>query len=189
MVPNGYRLFLAPPNASACRQPSPSTLQNRRRQPLGARLRLGGVLRLDHHAHQRLGAAGADQHAAGAGQFSLNGAGFVLQPRVLLPVLPGLQAHVDERLREQLHAGQLLEGVALYPQTLVNVRLQPGQDWQANPRLPEAVRAAEAELAGRGRVLIRASGTDPLVRVMVEAQDAAQAQACAERLAATILEG
>ena len=84
---------------------------------------------------------------------------------------------------------QLLEGVALYPQTLVNVRLQPGQDWQANPRLPVAVRAAEAELAGTGRVLIRASGTEPLVRVMVEAQDAAQAQACAERLAATILEG
>ena len=84
MVPNGYRLFLAPPNASACRQPSPSTLQNRRRQPLGARLRLGGVLRLDHHAHQRLGAAGADQHAAGARQLGFDRLGFVLQALIAL---------------------------------------------------------------------------------------------------------
>lgn len=78
---------------------------------------------------------------------------------------------------------QLLEGVTLFPQTLVNVRLQPGQDWQANPRLPEAVRTAEAELAGQGRVLIRPSGTEPLVRVMVEAQDGALAQRLAQQLA------
>lgn len=82
-----------------------------------------------------------------------------------------------------------LAGVQLFPQTLINVRLQPGQDWQQNARLQDETRAVEAELAGTGRVLIRASGTEPLVRVMVEAQDAAQAQACAERLAATILEG
>ena len=82
-----------------------------------------------------------------------------------------------------------LADVALFPQTLINVRLQPGQDWQSNQRLKDETQAIEAELAGAGRVLIRASGTEPLVRVMVEAQDAAQAQACAERLAATILEG
>ena len=82
-----------------------------------------------------------------------------------------------------------LADVALFPQTLINVRLQPGQDWQSNQRLKDETQAIEAELAGSGRVLIRASGTEPLVRVMVEAQDAAQAQACAERLAATILEG
>ena len=82
-----------------------------------------------------------------------------------------------------------LAGVQLFPQTLINVRLQSGQDWQQNARLQDETRAVEAELAGTGRVLIRASGTEPLVRVMVEAQDAAQAQACAERLAATILEG
>ena len=82
-----------------------------------------------------------------------------------------------------------LAGVQLFPQTLIIVRLQPGQDWQQNARLQDETRAVEAELAGTGRVLIRASGTEPLVRVMVEAQDAAQAQACAERLAATILEG
>ncbi|HOB67339.1 phosphoglucosamine mutase [Ottowia sp.] len=79
-----------------------------------------------------------------------------------------------------------LADVTLFPQTLINVRLRPGQDWQANPRLKDETRAVEAELAGTGRVLIRASGTEPLVRVMVEAQDAAQAHACAERLAATL---
>ncbi len=81
---------------------------------------------------------------------------------------------------------QLLAGVTLFPQTLINVRLQPGQDWKANTRLAAETQAVEAELGETGRVLIRASGTEPLVRVMVEARDAAQAQACAERLAATL---
>ncbi|MFM2054399.1 MAG: hypothetical protein RL456_2436 [Pseudomonadota bacterium] len=81
---------------------------------------------------------------------------------------------------------ELLEGVELYPQTLVNVRLQPGQDWAANPRLAEARRHVEAELGETGRVLIRPSGTEPLVRVMVEAPDAGVARACAERMAATL---
>ena len=79
-----------------------------------------------------------------------------------------------------------LSSVQLFPQTLINVRLQPGQDWQQNQRLQDERRAVEADLADRGRVLIRASGTEPLVRVMVEAQDPAQAQSCAERLAATL---
>ena len=81
-----------------------------------------------------------------------------------------------------------LADVALFPQTLINVRLQPGQDWQSNQRLKDETQAIEAELAGSGRVLIRASGTEPLVRVMVEAQDGAVAQASAERLASAITE-
>jgi len=81
---------------------------------------------------------------------------------------------------------ELLADLTLFPQTLINVRLQPGQDWKANTQLPLATKAAEAELGNNGRVLIRASGTEPLVRVMVEARDAAQAQACAERIAATL---
>ena len=79
-----------------------------------------------------------------------------------------------------------LADVALFPQTLINVRLQPGQDWQSNQRLKDETQAVEAELADTGRVLIRASGTEPLVRVMVEAQDGAVAQASAERLASAI---
>lgn len=81
---------------------------------------------------------------------------------------------------------ELLKDVTLFPQTLLNVRLQPGQDWKASPRLDEETRAVEAELGDSGRVLIRASGTEPLLRVMVEARDAAQARACAQRIAQTV---
>mgnify|MGYP000288822990 CR=1 FL=1 len=82
--------------------------------------------------------------------------------------------------------GELLADVALFPQTLINVRLREGQDWQSNTALKTETQRAEAELGDAGRVLIRASGTEPLVRVMVEARDAAQADACARRLAATL---
>ena len=78
---------------------------------------------------------------------------------------------------------ELLTGVELFPQVLINVRLQPGQDWKNNTALQAAIAAAEAELGQTGRVLIRASGTEPLLRVMVEARDAGQAQALAERMA------
>jgi phosphoglucosamine mutase len=81
---------------------------------------------------------------------------------------------------------QLLNGVELYPQTLINVRLAPGQDWKSNPDLEAATKQVEAELGDSGRVLIRASGTEPLVRVMVEARDAGQAHQCAERIADTL---
>ncbi len=79
---------------------------------------------------------------------------------------------------------QLLQGVSLFPQVLLNVRLAAGQDWVANRRLSSEIAAVEKELGQGGRVLIRASGTEPLLRVMVEAGDAAQARSCAERLAA-----
>ncbi len=81
---------------------------------------------------------------------------------------------------------ELLSDVTLFPQTLINVRLRPGQDWKSNAQLASETRAVEAELGESGRVLIRASGTEPLVRVMVEARDAAQAQVCAQRIAGTL---
>lgn len=77
---------------------------------------------------------------------------------------------------------QLLAEVRLFPQVLINVRLQRGQDWTASVALAAAQRAVQAELGERGRLLIRASGTEPLLRVMVEADDAALAQRCAEQL-------
>lgn len=76
----------------------------------------------------------------------------------------------------------LLTGVILYPQTLINVNLRPGQDWRDNRRLASETRAVEAELGNAGRVLIRASGTEPLLRVMVEAVDPEVAKASAQRL-------
>ena len=84
---------------------------------------------------------------------------------------------------------QLLSDVVLFPQTLINVRLQSGQDWQGNQRLAQERVAVESELGDSGRVLIRASGTEPLVRVMVEARDGALAQSCAERLADAVRAG
>ena len=82
--------------------------------------------------------------------------------------------------------GDLLQDVTLFPQTLINVRLRPGQEWQSNAAMQEATKKVEAELGDSGRVLIRASGTEPLVRVMVEARDATQAQDCAQRIANTL---
>ena len=91
--------------------------------------------------------------------------------------------------RSERSMADLLAGVTLFPQTLINVRLQPGQDWKSNTRLSDAIRAAEAELGETGRVLIRASGTEPLLRVMVEARDAVQAQALAQRMADAARDG
>jgi phosphoglucosamine mutase len=80
----------------------------------------------------------------------------------------------------------LLKDVTLFPQTLVNVRLQAGQAWQT-PALAAVQREVEQTLGDAGRVLIRPSGTEPLVRVMVEARDARVAQQNAQRLADVLL--
>ena len=81
---------------------------------------------------------------------------------------------------------ELLSDVTLFPQTLINVLLRPDQKWQDNPRLAEETKKVEAELGQTGRVLIRPSGTEPLVRVMVEARDQHQAESGARRIAATL---
>jgi len=98
----------------------------------------------------------------------------------IVSALQVLQACV----RQQRTLADLLQGVTLFPQVLLNVRLQPGEDWKANATLSKAVRDAEADLGQGGRVLIRASGTEPVLRVMVEARDGEQARGWAERLAA-----
>ena len=77
----------------------------------------------------------------------------------------------------------LLDALILYPQVMVNVRLQPNQDWKSNTALAQAQTSAEKELGDCGRVLIRASGTEPLLRVMVEAQDVVLANRLAQGLA------
>ena len=100
----------------------------------------------------------------------------------LISALQVLQACV----RAGKSMADLLAGVTLFPQTLLNVSLRPGTDWQSNVALKEQTLAVEQELGQSGRVLIRASGTEPLVRVMVEARDPAQALHCAQRIADTL---
>ena len=76
--------------------------------------------------------------------------------------------------------------LSLWPQTLLNVKIKAGFDWQSNRDLLSARERAQAELGTSGRVLIRPSGTEPLLRVMVEARDAAMAQRLAEDFASCI---
>jgi phosphoglucosamine mutase len=102
----------------------------------------------------------------------------------LVSALQVLQACV----RSAQSMAQLLAGVQLFPQTLINVRLRPGQDWQAHVPLRQCWNHEETHLGDSGRILIRASGTEPVVRVMVEARDAVQARDCAERLAQALQE-
>ncbi|HEV7618609.1 MAG TPA: phosphoglucosamine mutase [Burkholderiaceae bacterium] len=75
------------------------------------------------------------------------------------------------------------EGIALYPQTLINVKVAPGYDWQKSSAVLAEKETVEAELGQNGRVLIRASGTEPLIRVMVEAKSADIADLMAQRIA------
>jgi phosphoglucosamine mutase len=78
---------------------------------------------------------------------------------------------------------ELLAEVSLFPQTMINVRLPEGSDWTRNSHLAGEIEAVRAELGRQGRLLIRPSGTEPVLRVMVEAQDAATASRQARRLA------
>jgi phosphoglucosamine mutase len=71
----------------------------------------------------------------------------------------------------------------LYPQTLINLKVAAGFDWQTNAAMVSEKELVERELGDSGRVLIRASGTEPLIRVMVEAKDARHAEAMARRIA------
>jgi phosphoglucosamine mutase len=81
---------------------------------------------------------------------------------------------------------ELLNGVNVFPQVLLNVKVAPGYDWQADPKVVEAVNAITAQLGNGGRVLIRASGTEPVLRVMVEAKELEQATRFAKTIVAAI---
>lgn len=82
----------------------------------------------------------------------------------------------------------LLSGLTLYPQKLINVPMAKGFPWKDDPAIQSALLATEAKMAGRGRVLLRASGTEPLLRVMVEGEDAAEVLAAAQELANVVRE-
>ncbi|HEY0843981.1 MAG TPA: phosphoglucosamine mutase [Noviherbaspirillum sp.] len=77
---------------------------------------------------------------------------------------------------------QATADLTLFPQTLINVKVTPGFDWTKNVAVLAEKEKVDAELGDSGRVLIRASGTEPLVRVMVEARDADVAARMARRI-------
>jgi phosphoglucosamine mutase len=92
-------------------------------------------------------------------------------------------------LRRNNHTlGQYTAELKLFPQVLENVRLETRFDFANNAKVKGAVQKAEVELAGDGRVLLRASGTEPVIRVMVEGRDAALVKQLAVRIAADIQE-
>jgi phosphoglucosamine mutase len=83
---------------------------------------------------------------------------------------------------------ELVSGMLKYPQTMVNVHTDKRIDPSSSTAIQEAVVAAEDELANTGRVVLRASGTESVIRVMVEGEDKDQVVALAERLAAVVAE-
>ncbi len=93
-------------------------------------------------------------------------------------------------LRAMIEAGQTLAELTaqlvLFPQHMINVPLRRGVDWHADGEVLKAERAATSALGSTGRVLLRPSGTEPVLRIMVEARDAALARSHAEALAETI---
>ena len=82
----------------------------------------------------------------------------------------------------------LLGSLHLYPQKLINVPIVKGFPWQDDTSIQVALAAVESRMSGRGRVLLRASGTEPLLRVMVEGEDAREVLAVAEDLAMVVRE-
>ena len=83
---------------------------------------------------------------------------------------------------------ELAAGMPKYPQVMLNVRTEERMDPTASPDIMAAVREVESELADSGRVVLRASGTEPVIRVMVEGEDAEHVGALAKRIADVVAE-
>ena len=97
----------------------------------------------------------------------------------IISALQVLSAIVDQGV--SLH--QLKSGMTKYPQTMINVRTEQRFDHSGSSEVTKAQAEIETQLNGRGRVLLRASGTEPVIRVMVEGQDAVEVSECAQYLA------
>ncbi len=100
-------------------------------------------------------------------------------------IVAALQVLAALRKQEQTLA-EACADIVMYPQQLINVRMQAGFDWRVDPDIRESAAAAENALSGRGRVLLRPSGTEPLLRVMVEGEDGAEVSRWAETIADTV---
>ena len=95
---------------------------------------------------------------------------------------------MEVMMAKKLPLSRLKEGMTIYPQVLINVRVRDKQAAQADPAVQAAVKAVEERLGDTGRILVRESGTEPLVRVMVEAETEAVCQELAESVAAVLRE-
>jgi phosphoglucosamine mutase len=84
--------------------------------------------------------------------------------------------------------GELADRLVTYPQTLLNVRVREKQPVEAVPALRRAIARVESAIDGRGRVLIRYSGTEPLLRIMIEGEDLGKVQSWAEEIAEVVRE-
>jgi phosphoglucosamine mutase len=98
-----------------------------------------------------------------------------------LQVLAALRASGDT-------LAQACADLTMYPQKLINVRIAAGFDWKSDPGIKTAAAQAEQALDGKGRVLLRPSGTEPVLRVMVEGSDGAVVMTQAETIAAAVRE-
>jgi len=90
---------------------------------------------------------------------------------------------IDETGRE---LSDLASDLVTFPQTLVNVRVREKKNLEDVPEIVEAMARVDAALGGRGRLLVRYSGTEPLLRVMIEGEDQATVQAWAEEIAEAV---
>ncbi|EMP1179271.1 phosphoglucosamine mutase [Morganella morganii] len=100
-------------------------------------------------------------------------------------IVAGLQV-LSAMVRNNMSLHDLCSGMKLLPQVLVNVRFAGQHDPLASEEVTRVAQEVEKELNGKGRVLLRKSGTEPLIRVMVEGEDEAQVTAMANRIADTV---
>ena len=89
-------------------------------------------------------------------------------------------------LAKKMTLSRLTEGMTVYPQVLINVRVKDKKTAQEDPAVRAAVQAVADELGNTGRILVRESGTEPLVRVMVEAESEDRCRELAERVVEVI---
>ncbi|NTV10674.1 MAG: phosphoglucosamine mutase, partial [Zoogloea sp.] len=142
-----------------------------------ARAKVGDryVLELMHEKGWRLGGENSghiiclDRHTTGDG------------------IVAGLQV-LAALLRMRISLPEACADLVFYPQRLINVRIRPGFDWAADERIVQASREVQHELGDSGRVLLRPSGTEPVLRVMVEGADREMVERSAKRLAEVVSE-
>ena len=100
-------------------------------------------------------------------------------------IIASLQV-LDWLVEKDITLTNACNGMSLYPQIMINVPIAKKIDLQSLPAVQQSVSAAESELNGKGRVLLRASGTEPLIRVMVEGEDAVLVNKLALEIAASV---